>query len=90
MSKLFSTATSQDGDDLFASYNISLMIAKSGKPHTIAEELIIPAIREVIRTVLHKPLFDIIKKISLSNNTIQCKEELMKWHKMLKIHYVAI
>jgi len=52
-----------DVDGLFASYNISLMIAKSGKPHTIGEELIIPAISEVIRTVLHKPASDIIKKI---------------------------
>jgi len=47
------------------------MIAKFGKPHTIGEELIIPAIRELIRTVLHKPASDIIKKISLSNNTVQ-------------------
>ena len=71
LAKLFSTATTPDGDGLFASYNISLMIAKSGKPHTIGEELIIPAISEVIRTVLHKPASDIIKKISLSNNTVQ-------------------
>ncbi|XP_043262496.1 SCAN domain-containing protein 3-like [Colletes gigas] len=71
LAKLFSTATTQDDDGLLASYNISLMIAKSGKPHTIGEELIIPAISEIIRTVLHKPASDIIKKISLSNNTVQ-------------------
>ncbi|KAH1021787.1 hypothetical protein HUJ04_011272, partial [Dendroctonus ponderosae] len=41
-----------------SSYNISLLIAKSGKAHTIEEELILPAIEEVLKTVLHKPLFD--------------------------------
>lgn len=71
LAKLFSTATTQDGDGLLASYNIALMIAKAGKPHTVGEELIIPAISEVIRTVLHKPASDIIKKISLSNNTVK-------------------
>ncbi|XP_050520167.1 SCAN domain-containing protein 3-like [Daktulosphaira vitifoliae] len=68
---MFSTASKQDDDGLRASYNISLLIAKSGKPHTIGEELIIPAINEVLNTVLHKPAFDVIKKIPLSNNTVQ-------------------
>ncbi|KAG8231017.1 hypothetical protein J437_LFUL010939 [Ladona fulva] len=71
LAKLFSTATSQDGDGLLSSYNILLMIAKLGKPHTIGEELIIPAISEVMSIVLHKPVSDIMKKISLSNNTVQ-------------------
>ena len=31
-----------------ATYNIALNIAKKGKPHTIGEEVIIPALREVI------------------------------------------
>ncbi|XP_055924696.1 zinc finger BED domain-containing protein 5-like [Argiope bruennichi] len=53
------------------SYNISLLIAKSGKPHTIGEELILPAIEEVIKTVLHKPPFDVLKRIPLSNNIVQ-------------------
>ncbi|XP_056631999.1 protein FAM200C-like [Diorhabda sublineata] len=66
------TLTSQRNDDGFrASYNISLLIAKSGKPHTIGEQLILPAVEEIIKTVLHKPAFDIIKKIPLSNNSVQ-------------------
>lgn len=68
---MFSTTSKQDDDGLRVSYNISLLIAKSGKPHTIGEELILPAINEVINTMLHKPAFDIIKKIPLSNNTVQ-------------------
>ncbi|CAG9794244.1 unnamed protein product [Diatraea saccharalis] len=46
ISKLFSSASKQDDDGLRASYNISLLIAKSGKPHTIGEDLILPAIKE--------------------------------------------
>jgi hypothetical protein len=68
---MFSTTSKQDDDGLRASYNISLLIAKSGKSHTIGEELILPAINEVINTMLNKPAFDIIKKIPLSNNTVQ-------------------
>ncbi|CAH2005853.1 unnamed protein product, partial [Acanthoscelides obtectus] len=65
-------STSQRNDDgLRASYNISLLIAKSGKPHTIGEKLILPAVEEVLKTVLHKPASDIIKRIPLSNNTVE-------------------
>ncbi|KAG0438169.1 SCAN domain-containing protein 3 [Dictyocoela muelleri] len=68
---LFMTCSNQDFDGLKASYNISLLIAKSGKPHSIGEELIIPAIKEVLSTVLHKQPGSIVKKISLSNSTVQ-------------------
>lgn len=68
---MFSEASKQDNDGLRASYNISLLIAKSGKPHTIGENLILPAVSEVLRTVLHMSPSDIIKKIPLSNNTVQ-------------------
>lgn len=71
LQQLIGTTSTRDDDGLRASYNISLLIAKSGKPHTIGEELILPAITEVIRTVLHRPAFDIIKRIPLSNNTVQ-------------------
>ncbi|XP_053891583.1 protein ZBED8-like [Malaclemys terrapin pileata] len=71
LATLFSIASKEDDDGLRASYNISLLIAKSGKPHTIGEELILPAISGVIRTMLHKPASDITKKITLSNNTVQ-------------------
>lgn len=71
VAKLFSAAAKQDDDGLRASYNISLLIAQKGKPHNIGEELILPAINEVITTVLHKPAADIIRKIPLSNNSVQ-------------------
>lgn len=70
ISKLFESSTKQGNDGLQASY-ISLLIAKAGKLYTIGEELILPAIKEVINTVLHKPASDIIRKIPLSNNSVQ-------------------
>lgn len=68
---MFSSHGKQDEDGIRASFNISLMIAKAGKPHTIGEELILPAVAEVLRTVLHSSPHDILKKIPLSNNTVQ-------------------
>ena len=74
LAKLFRTALKQDDNGLHASYNILLLITKMGKPRTIGEKLILPAISEVIRTMLHDPASDIIKKIYLS----KCKGKLMK------------
>lgn len=68
---MFASSSIKDDDGLRASYNISLLIAKSGKPHTIGEQLILPAIAEVLNNVLHKPAHDILKRIPLSNNTVQ-------------------
>ena len=45
---IFSSKSSDDG--LKASYNVSLLIANAGKPQTIGEEWILPAIKEVIKT----------------------------------------
>jgi len=68
MHSMFASTSESNEDGLRASYNIVLHIAKSRKRHTIGEELILPAVEEVLRTVLHKSPFD---KISLSNNTVQ-------------------
>ena len=53
---------------LEASYEISLFIAKSGKNHTIGENLIKPAISAFVKTVLEKDDKD-VKAMPLSNNT---------------------
>jgi hypothetical protein len=71
LDKMLASTSQKNNDGLRASYNISLLIAKTGKPHTIGEDLIMPAVEEVLKTVLHKPSFDIIKKIPLSNNTVR-------------------
>ncbi|CAH2018080.1 unnamed protein product [Acanthoscelides obtectus] len=71
LDRMFASTSQRNDDGLRASYNISLLIAKSGKPHTIGEKLILPAVEEVLKTVLHKPASDIIKIIPLSNNTVE-------------------
>ena len=50
---MFASSSQQSVNRLLASYNLSLMIAKKGKPHTIGEELILPAVKEVLNAVLH-------------------------------------
>ncbi|CAH1995169.1 unnamed protein product, partial [Acanthoscelides obtectus] len=62
LDRMLASTSQTNHDGLRASYNISLLIAKSGKPHTIGEELILPAVEEVLKTVLHKPTSDIIKQ----------------------------
>ncbi len=73
------TKQSQKSDDgLICSYNISKMIARSGKPHTIGEQLILPAVEEVLRTVVHHASSStIIKAIPLSNNSVQRRVDEM-------------
>ncbi|GBP34918.1 SCAN domain-containing protein 3 [Eumeta japonica] len=68
---VFSSTSESNDDGLRSSYNISLLIAKSEKPHTIEEQLILPAVEKVLKTVLHKSSLDILKRIPLSDNTIQ-------------------
>ena len=74
---MFTSSSKNSDDGLKASYNISLLIAKAGKPHTIGEELILPAVKEVIKTVLHKSPEQVIKSIPLSDNSFQRRVDKM-------------
>ncbi|CAI9731888.1 Hypothetical predicted protein [Octopus vulgaris] len=55
---------------LIASYNIALLVAKSGKSHTTGETLFHPVIEEVLSTVIHEKPDNIMERFPLSNNTI--------------------
>ncbi|GFY33869.1 SCAN domain-containing protein 3 [Trichonephila clavipes] len=68
MDRMFASTSQGDDNGLQASYNISLLIAKS---HIIGEELIFPAVEKVLKTVIPKSASDIIRRIPLSNNTVQ-------------------
>ena len=68
------TSSSKNSDD---GLNISLLIARARKPHTIGEELILPAVKEVIKTVLHKSPEQVIKSIPLSDNSVQRRVDKM-------------
>nr|XP_047143076.1 protein ZBED8-like [Hydra vulgaris] len=86
---MFASTSQRNDYGLQASYNISLLIAKSGKPHTIGEKLIMPAVEEVLKTVLHKPASNIIKRIPLNNNTVErCIDEMSSDIKCFLCNYL--
>ena len=74
---MFTSSSKNSDDGLKASYNISLLIAKAGKPHTIGEEPILPLVKKVIKTVWHKSPEQIIKSILLSDNSVQRRVDKM-------------
>uniref|UniRef100_A0A5S6Q6I3 DUF4371 domain-containing protein n=1 Tax=Trichuris muris TaxID=70415 RepID=A0A5S6Q6I3_TRIMR len=53
------------------------MTGKCDKEHTIGEQLLLPVVKEVLRTVVHSPVVDIAKKIPLSNDTVQRRIDVM-------------
>lgn len=53
-----------------ASYKVSEIIATKMKPHTIAETLILPACKEIVKIMLGEDSEQVISKVPLSNNTI--------------------
>ncbi|KRZ00221.1 hypothetical protein T11_618 [Trichinella zimbabwensis] len=50
---------------------ISLNIAKKALSYTIGEEIVIPAVKEVIETVMKKDSEPVLKCIPLSAKTVQ-------------------
>ncbi|XP_058625751.1 zinc finger BED domain-containing protein 5-like [Onychostoma macrolepis] len=73
ISSLFARTTSQNDSGLIASYNISLLIAKCGQSFTIGERLVIPAIKEVISTIMERDPTQVLKSIPLSNDPVACR-----------------
>lgn len=63
-------ATSVSSKALAASYAVSLLVAKSKKPHSIVEELILPAATVMAIIMIDKKAADALKKVSLSNNSV--------------------
>lgn len=60
-----------------ASILVSLRIAKCGKPHTMDEELILPAAKDMVTCMLGEPSAKQLDMISLSNDTIRRRVESM-------------
>jgi len=56
---------------LLASYQVAFRVAKAGKPHTIAENLILPAALDIAEIMFGKQEVEKLKSIPLSDNTIQ-------------------
>ena len=77
MGSMFRKVDKQGIDGLAATYNSSLLIAKARKPHTIGENLILPAIQEAITTVMHTDGRSVIQSVSLSNDTVARRMNMM-------------
>ncbi len=82
---------------LEASYYVSKRVAKVGKPHTIAEALILPAAKDICQVMFGDNFAQQISGIPLSNNTVSCrisdmasdvKEQLLA--NIMQIQYYAL
>ncbi|GFS97037.1 SCAN domain-containing protein 3 [Trichonephila clavipes] len=76
MDRMFASTSQRDDNGLQASYNISLLIAKSEKSHTIGEELILAAVEDVLKTIVPKSASDIIKRIPLRNDIDEINQDI--------------
>ncbi|XP_047120322.1 protein FAM200A-like [Schistocerca piceifrons] len=63
--------SSVDEKALLASYRVTFRVAKAGKPHTDAENLILPAALDMVEIMLDKQEANKLKSISLSDNNIE-------------------
>ena len=68
--QMFSSQARKVSNDLLASYEISDIIAKAGKPHNIGETVILPAVSVIISSVMKQNASEIINSISLSNSSV--------------------
>ena len=56
-----------------ASYELSLLIAKAKKPHSVGETLVKPCLLSAANTVLGEESQRKLSRISLSDNTVKCR-----------------
>ena len=69
-SSRFMNATSVNQRALLASYKVAYQIALRKKPHTIAEELILPAALDMVSIMLDDASAAKLKTVPLSNDTV--------------------
>ena len=73
---LFKSCRNEVEKGLIASYKVSKLIAKCGKSHNIGETLIIPAVKEIISTMMATQK-DVTSSIPLSNSTVSSRIDEM-------------
>ncbi|KFD64711.1 hypothetical protein M514_23169 [Trichuris suis] len=90
---VISSEARMEHDSLLASYRISLIIARCGKPHTIGEQLLVPVVNEVLRTRrtdetamdVEEALCDLLRRTELSS---QLDESTLPGNEALLLAYV--
>ncbi|XP_076322021.1 zinc finger BED domain-containing protein 5-like [Tachypleus tridentatus] len=70
VSQLFNNKVCKMSDGLLASYEISKIIAKAGKPHNVGETVILPAVSVIISSVMKQNASEITNCIPLSNSSV--------------------
>lgn len=60
-----------------ASFLVSLRIAKCGKAHTIGEELVLPAAKDIVTCILGETSAKKLDTVPLSNDTVRRRIEMM-------------
>ena len=56
---------------LHASHKVSFLIAKNTKAHTIAENLVLPAAKILVRNLIEEKEVEKLNSVSLSNDTVK-------------------
>lgn len=65
---------------MHVSYLISLRIAKAGKPHTIGENLVLPAIKDTVEVMFGDKFSKDVENIPLSNDTVTRRiNDMSQW-----------
>lgn len=64
-------ATRENGKATKASYEVSLLITKAGKPHSIEDNLVKPVAKMMANVLFGGKAINKIKRIPLFNDTIQ-------------------
>ncbi|XP_075034451.1 zinc finger BED domain-containing protein 5-like [Mixophyes fleayi] len=62
---------------LLASYKVAYRVAKCKKPHTIAEELILPAAVDMVTIMVGESAGKLLSKVPLSNNIMSRRKQHM-------------
>ena len=75
---------------MYASYLITLQIAKAGAAHTVGETLVMPAMIEAVRVMLGEKNATEVGKIPLSNDTVARRiSEMSQWMEDQLIQRIA-
>lgn len=64
------THSATPSNALQASYLVAYRIARLGKPHTIAEQLVLPAAYDICNAMCGPSIASLIKQVPLSDNTV--------------------
>ena len=67
-----------------ASYEIALLVAKNKKPYTIAEELIMPAAKVLMKHVIGDEAVSKLSSVPVSNNTSNTRCQITRYSGVLQ------